>query len=177
MKAGVGVTLLQARNTKDRRNTEDWQQDTWSQRKQGAVSPTASGGAHPAVAWPQTSGLQNCERRTGVVWVPQAVGLCHGSQRKPVHHSSPDSFCCSVAQSSLTLCDPTDCSSPGFPVLHHLPELAQTHVLWVSDASNRLILCCPLLLLPSVISSIRVFSSESALRIRWAKDWSFLGRL
>ena len=103
MKAGVGVTLLQARNTKDRRNTEDWQQDTWSQRKQGAVSPTASGGAHPAVAWPQTSGLQNCERRTGVVWVPQAVGLCHGSQRKPVHHSSPDSFCCSVDSSMRRL--------------------------------------------------------------------------
>ena len=42
--------------------------------------------------------------------------------------------CCSVVQSSPTLCDPTDCSTPGFPVLHHLLELAQTHVHWVSDA-------------------------------------------
>ena len=42
--------------------------------------------------------------------------------------------CCLVAQSCPTLCDPMDCSMPGFPVLHHLPELAQTHVHWVSDA-------------------------------------------
>ena len=43
-------------------------------------------------------------------------------------------FCCSVIQSCLTLCNPMDCSTPGFPVLHHLLELAQTHVHWVSDA-------------------------------------------
>ena len=43
-------------------------------------------------------------------------------------------FCCSVTKSCLTLCDPMDCSIPGFPVLHCLPELAQTHVLWISDA-------------------------------------------
>ena len=42
--------------------------------------------------------------------------------------------CCSVAKSYPTLCDPMDCSTPGFPVLHHLLELAQTHVHWVSDA-------------------------------------------
>ena len=41
--------------------------------------------------------------------------------------------CCSVAQSCPTLCHPIDCSTPGFPVLHHLPELAQTHVHWVDD--------------------------------------------
>ena len=43
-------------------------------------------------------------------------------------------ICCSVAQSHPTLCDPTDCSTPSFPVLHYLPELAQTHVHWVDDA-------------------------------------------
>ena len=43
-------------------------------------------------------------------------------------------FCCSVAQSCLTLCNPMNCSTPGFPVLHYLPEFAQTHVHWVSDA-------------------------------------------
>ena len=42
--------------------------------------------------------------------------------------------CCSVAKSCLTLCNPTDCSTPGFPVLHYLPEFAQTHVHWLSDA-------------------------------------------
>ena len=41
--------------------------------------------------------------------------------------------CCSVTQLYLTLCDPMDCSTPGFPVLHHLLELAQTHVHWVGD--------------------------------------------
>ena len=43
-------------------------------------------------------------------------------------------FCCSDAQSCPTLCDPMNCSMPGFPVLHHLPELAKAHVQWVSDA-------------------------------------------
>ena len=60
----------------------------------------------------------------------------------------------------------------GFPVLHYLPELAQTHVHWVSPP-NHLIFFCPLLLLPSIFLSIRVFSNESALRIRWLKYWSF----
>ena len=77
----------------------------------------------------------------------------------------------SVAQSCLILCDPIDCSMPGFPVHHKLLELTQTHVHQVSDASNHLILCCPLLP-PSVFPNIRVFSYESVL-IRWAKYWSF----
>ena len=58
-----------------------------------------------------------------------------------------------------------DCRTPWFPVPHHLLELAQTHVHWVSNASNHLILCCPRLLLPSIFPSIRVFSNESALPI------------
>ena len=62
---------------------------------------------------------------------------------------------------------------PGFPVVHYLPRFAQTHVLWVSDAIHHLILCCPLLLLPSVFPSITVFSTESVLSIRWPKYWSF----
>ena len=56
----------------------------------------------------------------------------------------------SVAQSYSTLCDPTDCSMPGFPVHHYLPEFAQTHVYCVSDTTSHFILCLPLLLLPSV---------------------------
>ena len=67
-----------------------------------------------------------------------------------------------------------DYSTPGFPVLHYLPELAQTHVHWVGVMlSNHLILCHPLLLLPSVFPSIRVFSNESALCNRWPKYYSF----
>ena len=66
----------------------------------------------------------------------------------------------SVAQLCPTLWDPMDCSTPGLPVHHQLPEFAQTHVHWVSDASNHLILCCPLLLLPSVFPNITVFSNE-----------------
>ena len=85
----------------------------------------------------------------------------------------------SVAQFGPTLCDPVDCSMPGFPVHHQLPELIQSHVHRVIDGhelnvmpSNHLILCCPLLLLPSILPSIRVFSNESVLRIRWPKYWS-----
>ena len=83
-------------------------------------------------------------------------------------------FCyCSVAQSYLTLCDPMDCSTPGFPVLHHFLELAQTHVPWVGGAIQPSCPYCPLLLLPSVFPSIRDFSNESVLHIRWPKYWSF----
>ena len=66
-----------------------------------------------------------------------------------------------------------DCSMPGFPVYHQLPEFTQTHIHWVSDACSNLILCCPLLLLPSIFPSIRVLSNESVLQIRWPKYWSF----
>ena len=79
----------------------------------------------------------------------------------------------SVAQLCLTLCDPMDCSTPGFPDLYHLSELAQTHVRWVMIPSNQLILYCPLLLLPSIFPGIRIFSNDSALCIRWPKYWSF----
>ena len=74
---------------------------------------------------------------------------------------------------SLTLWVPMNRTTPDLPVHHHLPESTQTHVHWVGDASNHLILCRPLLLLPSIFPSIRVFSNESALRIRWPKYWSF----
>ena len=66
-----------------------------------------------------------------------------------------------------------DCSTPGFPVLHHLPEFAQTHAIELVMPSNHFILCHPLLLLPSTSPSIRVFSDELALRIRWPKYWNF----
>ena len=70
----------------------------------------------------------------------------------------------SVTQLCPTLCDPMDWSTPGFPVHHQLPELAQTHESVM--LSNHLILCCPLLLLPSIFPSIGVFSNESVLHIK-----------
>ena len=79
----------------------------------------------------------------------------------------------SVAQLCPTLCHPMNCSTPGLPVHHQLPESTQTHVRCVSHAIQPLILCRPLLLLPSIFPSIRIFSDESALRIRWPKYWSF----
>ena len=65
-----------------------------------------------------------------------------------------------------------DCSTPGFPVYRQRPELTQTHVHQVGDSSH-LILCHLLLLPPSIFPSIRVFSNESVLCIRWPKYWSF----
>ena len=82
-------------------------------------------------------------------------------------------YCCSVAKSCLTLCDPMDCSTPGFPVF----TISQSLLILMSTESvmpsNHLILCRPLLLLPSIFPSIRFFSSESALCIKWPKYWSF----
>ena len=66
-----------------------------------------------------------------------------------------------------------DCSTPGFPVHHQLSELAQTQSIESVMSSNYLILCCPLLLPPSIFPSIWVFSDESVLCIRWPKYWSF----
>ena len=74
--------------------------------------------------------------------------------------------CCSVAKSCPTLCDPMDYSTPGSSVLHDLSQLLKFMSNESVMLSNHLILCCLLLLLPSVIPSIRVFSSESALHIR-----------
>ena len=65
-----------------------------------------------------------------------------------------------------------DCSSPGLPVHHQLPELFTLMSIESVMSSNHLILCHPLLL-PSIFSSIRVFSNESVLRMRWPKYWSF----
>ena len=105
-------------------------------------------------------------------------------------HSLHTHFSCSAAQSCLTLCNPMNCNKPGFLFLHYLPEFAQTHVRWVIMPFNHLILCYSFLLLPSISPCIRVFSSKSALHIRWPnigasasasvlpmsiQDWSPLG--
>ena len=80
----------------------------------------------------------------------------------------------SVTQSCPNLCDPMDRSTPGLPVHHQLPEFTQTHVRWVSDAIQPSHpLSSPSPPPPSIFPSIRVFSNESALCIRWPKYWSF----
>ena len=79
----------------------------------------------------------------------------------------------SVIQSCPTLYDPMDCSTPGLPVHHQLLEPSQTHVHWVCDEPSNHLILCHLLLPPSIFLSIRVFSDESVLRIRWPKCWSF----
>ena len=66
-----------------------------------------------------------------------------------------------------------DYSTPGSPVFHCLPEFAQIHVRWLMIPSHHLILCHPLLLLPSTFPRIRIFSNESAPHIRWPKNRSF----
>ena len=72
-----------------------------------------------------------------------------------------------------TLCDPMNRSTPGLPVHHQFPESTQTHVHCVSDAIQPYHPLSSLLLLPSIFPSLRVFSNESALHIRWPKYWSF----
>ena len=79
----------------------------------------------------------------------------------------------SVAQLCLTLCNPMNRSTPGLPVYHHLPEFTQTQSIESVMPSSHLILCRPLFLLPPIPPSIRVFSNESTLRMRWPKYWSF----
>ena len=80
---------------------------------------------------------------------------------------------CKVSQSCLTLCNLKDCYMPGFPAHHQLSELAQTQDHQVGDAIQPSHPLYPLLLLPSIFPSIRVFSNESVLCIRWPKYWSF----
>ena len=79
--------------------------------------------------------------------------------------SAPDIQFSLVAQLCPTLCNPLDCSTPGFPVHHQLPESVMPF--------NHFILCCPLLILPSILPSIRVFSNDLVLFIMWPKYWSF----
>ena len=80
---------------------------------------------------------------------------------------------CSLAKLCLTLCDSINCITPCSPVLHYLLEFTQIHVHRVGELSNHLILCCSLFLLPTVLTSTTVFSSESALHIMWPEYWSF----
>ena len=77
-----------------------------------------------------------------------------------------------MAQSCPTLSDPMSCSTPGLPIHHNSQSVSKPMCIELVMPSNHLILCHPLLLLPSIFPSIKVFPSESALHIRWPKYWS-----
>ena len=79
----------------------------------------------------------------------------------------------SVAQSYLTLCNPMDCSMPGFPVHHQILEHAQTHVHQVGDAIQPSYPLSSPSPPASIVPSIRVISNQSVLGIRWPENWSF----
>ena len=81
--------------------------------------------------------------------------------------------CSSVPQLCPTLCDPRDCSMPGFPVHHQLLEFTQLMSIESVMTFNHLVLCCLLLFWPSIFPSIKFFSNESLLCIRWPKNCSF----
>ena len=110
------------------------------------------------------------------LWVlllnPKFICSClfHSSTPNPLVASHILGCCRSVAQSCLTLCDPVLQASLSFTISQSLLKLMPIESVM---PSNHLILCHPLLLLPSIFPSIRVFSNESALHIRWPKYWSF----
>ena len=79
----------------------------------------------------------------------------------------------SAAQSCPTLCNPMNRSTPGLPIHHQLPGSPKLMSIKSLMPSSHLILCGPFLLLPPIPPSIRVFSNESTLRMRWPKYWSF----
>ena len=114
--------------------------------------------------------------------LPQSLPTLWGNTKEKVEACCNQSIrqclekirsCFSVPKSGLTLCDPMDCSTPGFPIFHYNPELFRFMSIESVMLCNHLILCRPLPLLPSILSSLRVFSKESILRIRWPKYWRF----
>ena len=95
------------------------------------------------------------------------------SENHPTESSHPAVQFTSGAQLCPTLCDPMNCSAPGLPVHHQLLSLSKLMSIESVMPSNHLSLCHPLLLPSSILPSIRVFSPESILHIRWPKYWSF----
>ena len=119
--------------------------------------------------------INDLKRNGGTIFISLAGGILLSCNNNNNHKKIyvPFSSFSPVTQSYPTLCDPMDCSALGFLVHHQLQQLARTHVYQVSGAIHHLILCHPLLLLPSIFPSIRIFSNEPVLRIRWPKYWSF----
>ena len=101
-------------------------------------------------------------------WSESTISL--GVLTEESFHFISVQFSCSVLSDSLR---PHETQHASPPCPSATPRVYQIHAHWVSDASNHLILCPPLLFLPAIFPSIRVFSNESALQTRWPKYWSF----
>ena len=160
---------------------------------QGPGSPGLWAAATPMAAAPSPSILYSFNQgsRQGDTFLPfwnmeletqTWKGVCQDSGRWEVLLHPPSSHIKGRSSYGLLLfsyhvvwtpCDPMVNSMPDFPVLHCAPEPAQTHVHWASDAIQPSHSLSPLLLLPSIFLSIRVFSKESIPHIRWPKYWSF----
>ena len=116
-----------------------------------------------------------CSECSVILSLPEEENILPFVVCAKIWHFYPSVQFSSVAQSCLTLCDPMKHSTPGLAVhpITNSQSLPKPRPIESIMPSNHLILCRPLLLLPSIIPSIRVFSNESALRIRGPKDWSF----
>ena len=116
-----------------------------------------------------------CYKKKGIYKVDTFSPVVHTENTNTVclQPRRTEICCYSVAWLCLTLCDPVDCNTPGFPVLHHLWEFAQTHVHWIGDSIQPSHPLLPLLFLPSIFPSIWIFSNESAFCIMWPKYLSF----
>ena len=119
------------------------------------------------VSW--LSGSDTISRHLKLFFLPKACILAKWSVNCTLNFSSVSS----VAQSCLTLGNPMNRRTPGLPVHHQLPEFTRLTSIESVMPSSHLILCRPLLLLPPIPPSIRVFSNESTLRMRWPKYWTF----
>ena len=121
-------------------------------------------------AWGQGSPHnQSLKSRERWKMIPHKGGVKRRANHSEFHWYRYQVYFSSVSQTCPILCDPMDYCTPGFPVYHQLPEVAQTHVHWVNDVIQPSHPCHPLLLLPSIFPSIRVFCNESILHTRWPK--------
>ena len=132
-------------------------------------SKVATGGPSTTSEF-QTVGRRKGTKKEGTMNILSAESP---SLQQSLRKSHMYPLCCSVTESCSALCNPMDRSTPGFPVLHSLPELLKLMSTESVMPSNHLILCHPLLLLSTVFPSVRVFSKKSTVHIRWPKYWSF----
>ena len=112
------------------------------------------------------------ERNVIILTYAKNYKILHGFIIKTPNKPGIEENCLKIIMLFWNLWDPIHSNTTGLSVHQQLQELAHTHAHWVSDAIQPLVLCRPLLLLPSVFPIIRLFSNESVLRIRWPKYWS-----
>ena len=142
-----------------------WTERVWWAAVHGVSKSLYSCCSHYS-PWGQTQLNKNNDTKSYLIYF---WGLRHGDMSDPFSESVQFS---SVAQSCLTLCNPMDGACQASMSITNSQSLLKLMSIELVMPSNHLILCCPLLLLPSIFPSIRVFSKESVLHIRWPKYWS-----